>query len=219
MGNIIHFLITYLAKHPSILNTINFSKMDVMMCVQLLSLIFVLTTYSCAEYIIHKIHHPDTTEVNSFLITKDYLIAYTCGVVEYLIERYFWPSKSDPHSIMIYIGYALIAVGLYIRFAAIITAGKSFTHLVQLRKTKDHVLITHGIYKYIRHPGYLGFLIFAVGTQIMLKNFFSVIGFYIVLWNFFNRRIAYEERGLIDMFGQEYRDYRDRTPTWIPFIK
>ncbi|OHT07280.1 hypothetical protein TRFO_24620 [Tritrichomonas foetus] len=186
---------------------------------QLSFLLIVIVGYHVAEYLLAKHFHPDTTTASSFLITTEYLIAFTVGLVEFLIERYFWASKSDSSSLTIWVGIAMVIVGLYIRFSSIITAGKSFTHLVQYRKRAEHKLITHGIYKYIRHPGYFGFFVFAVGTQIMLKNFFSVIGFICVLWYFFYDRIKDEEEALVEFFGREYIEYRERTPTWIPFIK
>jgi protein-S-isoprenylcysteine O-methyltransferase len=80
-------------------------------------------------------------------------------------------------------------------------------------------LITQGIYHWIRHPGYLGFYVFAVGTQIALKNAFAVVVYIVVLWRFFHDRIVWEEGCLVDMFGADYRRYRGNTPTWIPFIE
>jgi protein-S-isoprenylcysteine O-methyltransferase len=79
--------------------------------------------------------------------------------------------------------------------------------------------VTYGVYRYIRHPGYFGFFVFALGTQTMLQNPVTIVVFAVVLWRFFSERIRAEERGLISMFGREYELYRDRTPTWLPFIK
>ena len=187
---------------------------------QLFTLFFVIFFYHIAEYLLAKHFHPESTTASSFLITWHYLIAFTTGLVEYLIERYFWPvQKTDSSSFVIWFGFILIIVGLYIRFAAIITGGKSFNHEVQNSKSDDHVLVTNGIYKYFRHPGYFGFFVFAIGTQLLLKNIISTIAFIFVLWNFFNDRIHYEEMYLIQMFGNAYIEYRRKTPTWIPFIQ
>ena len=186
---------------------------------QVFFLLIVITGYHIAEYLLARHYHPKSTDSSSFLITKEYLLAFGFGFSEFIIGRYFWASKSDSSSIIIWTGFIMIIVGLYIRFDAIITAGKSFTHLVQYSKKKNHVLITHGIYRYIRHPGYFGFFVFAVGTQLLLKNFFSVILFIAVLWYFFYDRIKSEEEALVRFFGDDYIQYRKRTPTWIPFIK
>ena len=186
--------------------------------IQIGGLFFLLIYYHVAEYVIHRMHHPKDTTTGSFLITPEYLLAFSIGILEYFIERYFYPWK-ESLDFVFWFGVVCVAVGLYIRFAAILTAGKSFTHIVQYTKRKDHKLITTGIYKYVRHPGYLGFFIFAVGTQIALKNPITICGFVAVLWRFFSDRIEDEEEALCRMFPNEYDEYRKKTPTYIPFIK
>ena len=68
------------------------------------------------------------------------------------------------------LGLTLVVVGEAMRKAAILTARHNFTHMVQLTRRAQHALVTHGIYKHIRHPGYLGWLLWAVGTQLLLQN-------------------------------------------------
>ena len=92
-----------------------------------------------------------------------------------------------------------------IRFTPIITAGKSFTHIIACYKVEGHVLIKGGIYKYIRHPSYLGFLIFAPATQMILLNPITTILFVIVTWYFFYDRIPDEKESLLEIFGDEYK--------------
>lgn len=185
---------------------------------QIIFILAILVLYSVAEYLIHKAIHPESTDTGSFLITKPYLIAYSCGMIEYVIGQYFFPFKSNWSNPIKIFGIICIIIGLYIRFAAILTAQKSFTHRLRYRKTEEHKLITHGIYHYIRHPGYFGFFVFALGTQIFYLNPISVAGFTYVLWHFFNDRIISEENALIFMFGDEYVKYKEVTPTWIPLI-
>lgn len=186
---------------------------------QLATLFVVLVCYHVAEYLLAKHFHPKETKLSSFLITQEYLLAFSIGLNEYFIERMVWPIfKTDSSSIILWLGVSMIAVGLFIRFSAILTAGKSFNHVIQ-DDSHGNKLITHGVYKYIRHPGYFGFYVFAIGTQLMLKNIISTVGFIIVLWHFFSDRIYYEEMTLVRMYGNDYVQYRDKTPTWIPFVK
>lgn len=185
----------------------------------LLSLVSLLVCYHIAEYIVHKTIHPEITDKRSFLITWQYLIAFFVGIIEYLLECiYFYDFKHSWTNPMIWIGVLLIVVGLDFRFGAMIHAGKSFTHQISRIKRSDHRLVTDGIYKYIRHPGYLGFLLFAIGTQVYLSNVISPIAFAITLWIFFYYRIIDEEHLLLSFFGEEYAQYRSKTPTYIPFI-
>lgn len=52
----------------------------------------------------------------------------------------------------------------------------------------------------------------------MLLNPFCAVAYAAVAWKFFDDRIRTEEVPLERFFGQEYRDYRARVPTRIPFI-
>lgn len=72
---------------------------------------------------------------------------------------------------------------------------------------------------YTRHPSYLGFFTWALGTQIGLSNPLSTIIFAVVLWRFFSRRIRGEEIYLVAFFGREYEEYRKRVGVYIPFVR
>lgn len=114
----------------------------------------------------------------------------------------------------------MVIIGQIIRTLAQVHAGRSFSHIIARGlPAQDHVLVTNGIYAYSRHPSYLGFFIWAIGTQVMLRNPFSICSFTIVLWRFFNNRIQDEEIELVRFFGDDYKAYKRRTGTKIPFIK
>jgi hypothetical protein len=62
-----------------------------------------------------------------------------------------------------------------------VTAGPSFTHVIRHERQQGHHLVTHGIYHVVRHPGYLGWFVWSVGTQILLCNPFCAVGFAFVV--------------------------------------
>lgn len=186
---------------------------------QVCFLICIMFIFHFMEYFISKTFHPDTTSSESTLVTIPFLFAFSFGLAEYFIEIYLFDVwKSDIHSFVLWLGAFLILFGLFLRVLAECTAKQAFTHYIAEKKDPNHLLVTNGIYHFVRHPGYLGMFIFAIGTQVYLRNPISVIVFSSVLWKFFYDRIQYEETYLVSMFGSAYVEYRSKTSTWIPFI-
>lgn len=155
----------------------------------------------------------------AFLFSRDYFAATTVALVEYFVELWLFPEFKNSHYGIFLLGLALVLFGDFLRKLGMITAKQAFTHLIQYEKRSEHQLVTHGIYRFVRHPGYLGWFIWAPSTQIMLRNPISFVVFICAAWYFFNDRIPHEEQQLVKMFGQRYSDYRRKTPTYIPFIK
>lgn len=71
------------------------------------------------------------------------------------------------------IGSILTIIGLIIRVTAIVTLKQQFTYTVT--KIDNHELIETGLYKSIRHPGYLGQLIIFLGISTSLSNWLSIL--------------------------------------------
>merc|ERR1712196_56835 len=110
------------------------------------------------------------------------------------------------------LGMCMVTVGECFRKGALLTAGFGFTHAIEMEKRDEHKLATTGVYAFCRHPGYLGWYLWAVGTQVMLCNPVSIVLFYYVSYKFFADRIPFEERLLIKFFGDQYLDYKKKVP-------
>ncbi|KAF2126080.1 prenyl cysteine carboxyl methyltransferas-like protein Ste14 [Dothidotthia symphoricarpi CBS 119687] len=160
--------------------------------------------------------------VSSFLLTNgtQYRIAHGMAFIETFITTYFFPKWQTRVSTpsVIALGIAMIIVGQVVRSVAMAQAGTNFNHKVQSRKKEDHELVTNGLYAYFRHPSYFGFFWWGIGTQVMLGNVVSFLGYTGVLWWFFSQRISHEEKHLIGFFGHDYEVYKKTTRVWIPFI-
>ena len=114
------------------------------------------------------------------------------------------------------IGMTLTILGLIIRITSILTLKQQFTYTVT--KIENHELIESGLYKFIRHPGYLGQLIIFVGISTALSNWLSVVFMMIPVSIGFLYRITVEEKFMKEQMGQKYVDYQKKTKRLIPMI-
>ncbi|CAM8959423.1 unnamed protein product [Rhodiola kirilowii] len=186
---------------------------------QLLQMFCAVTFFHGSEFILAVVNHGiSNVTLESLLISKHYVLAMIFSLAEYMIELYFFPGLK----ILWWVsnsGLVMVVIGEVLRKLAIITAGKAFTHLIKRRREEHHNLVTNGVYKLVRHPGYTGFLVWSVGTQVMLCNPISTVVFLVVVWQFFATRIPYEEYYLRSFFGVQYEAYAERVPSGIPFVK
>ena len=96
------------------------------------------------------------------------------------------------------------------------TLGKQATGILVIRE--DHKLITTGIYKYARHPIYGAGLIGILGYILVVQAIFLPLLMFGLYFKVFFERVKYEEKILIEEFGQEYEEYRTTSKKFIPFI-
>jgi protein-S-isoprenylcysteine O-methyltransferase Ste14 len=114
------------------------------------------------------------------------------------------------------IGLILAIIGLIIRVTSILTLKQQFTYTVT--KIEDHELIESGLYRIIRHPGYLGQLIIFLGISTSLSNWLSILLMMVPVLLGYLIRIIVEEKFMIEQMGQKYIDYQKRTKKLIPMI-
>lgn len=117
--------------------------------------------------------------------------------------------------VLLIVGLAMVFSGIIIRFIAIGTLGKNFSGLLRIRE--GHTLVTTGIYRWVRHPAYLGAILLFVGIPVAVS---SVLGFLamLLLVVYLLFRIRLEEKMLTSRFGDEYREYVKRSKRLIPFV-
>ena len=113
------------------------------------------------------------------------------------------------------VGFVLFIFGVVLRAIGRVTLGRYYAY--GLRMLPDHKLMTHGVYKYVRHPISLAAILYSVGIPLILS---SLYGFAVMLLiiPLILYRLQIEERMLIDKFGDEYRQYMQKTKKLIPLI-
>ncbi|KAH3817929.1 protein-S-isoprenylcysteine O-methyltransferase-like [Dreissena polymorpha] len=179
-----------------------------------------LSIFHWSEYFTMAVTNPRSLALESYLLdhSKEYAVAAVASWVEFTVEWFLAPGLKQFRYISL-LGLSFVISGEVVRKLSMITASTNFNHYVQYRKQRDHQLVTHGIYSLCRHPSYVGWFLWSIGTQIILCNPVCLIGYTIVSWRFFNERIYEEEIALLNFFGEDYLDYQRRVGTGIPFIK
>jgi protein-S-isoprenylcysteine O-methyltransferase Ste14 len=78
-------------------------------------------------------------------------------------------------------------------------------------------LVTHGPYRWVRHPFYVTAALLMASVTVLTANWFIGISSVAVL-ALLAIRTPKEEQMLIARFGQQYRDYMATTGRFVPRI-
>jgi protein-S-isoprenylcysteine O-methyltransferase len=108
----------------------------------------------------------------------------------------------------------LFAVGLAVRWWAIVTLGRFFT--VDVVVEKDHELVERGPFRWVRHPSYTGVLVAFLGWAMTLRNWVAMAVVLVPIIVAFIRRMNVEEAALRGALGERYAEYMRRTKRLIP---
>jgi protein-S-isoprenylcysteine O-methyltransferase Ste14 len=116
---------------------------------------------------------------------------------------------------------SLAAVGAIACLAAIrwvlVSIGSNISETLLTKH--DHHLVTHGPYRWIRHPLYsvalLLLLLLALLADSWFLLIFPLVGFFVFRWIVIPR----EEANLIKVFGEQYEAYRRRTGALFPRLQ
>jgi len=142
------------------------------------------------------------------LITVGYALSFSIGATR--------TGRMNHWDAFFAVEVVLALTGLMIRVGSILTLGQYFTYSVA--QAENHKLIETGLYKFIRHPGYLGQLMIFAGISISLSNWLAVLFMMIPVAIGYIYRIRVEEGFMVEQMGESYLNYQRRTKRIIPMI-
>ncbi len=147
-----------------------------------------------------------------------YAIISTIPLIIFLI----WLGKT-PQSYLTPTQTWMQFTGLLVTSAAVILFKRSFARyslkeFLGLREEKSDILIKDGVQAWIRHPLYSATLMLLLGLCLYMptvENLISTVCIYIYI----PIGIYFEEKKLINQFGEQYLKYREEVPALFPNIK
>ncbi len=116
----------------------------------------------------------------------------------------------DPHFNILHLtSYALIIGGLML-------LGKAWEVLYKAQK--QHSLAIESVYKYLRHPQYLAFILIILGFLIQWPTLITLAMAPILIFRYI-RLAKTEEKEMLKVFGKEYETYKANVPGFLPSLQ
>ena len=88
-------------------------------------------------------------------------------------------------------------------------------HGVVSHSQRSRGLVSSGAFKYVRHPLYLGCILFYLGLALSTASLFSLV-LWVAICLVYNYLASYEEKLLEAKFGESYIIYKEKTGKWMP---
>jgi protein-S-isoprenylcysteine O-methyltransferase Ste14 len=115
-----------------------------------------------------------------------------------------------------WVGTAVFAAALALFLATHRQLGRNWSQTLELRE--GHTLVTHGVYRLVRHPMYSAFFLWGLAQLLLLQNWIAGPAGLIGFGTLYLFRIGREEAMMRAAFGQQYADYSARTKRIVPFV-
>ena len=163
--------------------------------------------------IIHPLNSVWRTRVRAAFWTAG-LSAWTVGGSLLWIFRPRLLAVEPPHPAILALGFALLAVELYLFWRVERElGGRRLVGLAELTGTGE--LNTSGLYGVVRHPRYAGMFCGVLGSAAIAgtPRLWAVVAVWAAL---VAAMIAFEDRELTARFGPAYSAYRKRVPAILP---
>lgn len=112
-------------------------------------------------------------------------------------------------------GVTIFTTGLLMAIASRIHLGKNWSDIETAKVMTEQAVVARGLYRFIRHPIYVGDLLLLIGIELSLNSWLVILAVLIapiVLW----QAISEERMLLVSLPG--YGAYCMRTKRFIPFV-
>jgi protein-S-isoprenylcysteine O-methyltransferase Ste14 len=134
-----------------------------------------------------------------------------------------WLSFADYNSTLIAsrlvgsCGVAFLVVAIWLFWRAHRDLGTNWSPSLEIGVR--HTLITHGVYRLVRHPMYASQFLYCVAQALLLHNWIAGLAGFVAFVPFYLVRVPEEERMMLNHFGDRYEEYCERTGRLVPRLR
>lgn len=142
------------------------------------------------------------------------IVAVIFGILMWCVSD----GLSDPREIgMVRVAaiFLAILVGALFCLSGVMAFRSAKTTVNPLKPESASSLVKSGIYRFSRNPMYVGFALFLVSWAFYLGSnltMFGVLGFVLFITRY---QILPEERAMIALFGDEFKEYSKTVRRWL----
>jgi protein-S-isoprenylcysteine O-methyltransferase Ste14 len=186
-----------------------------------------LRCYLLAGLIVHKVvwellkrrQSPVSSEQHSaqslgLKFVKAVKIGILLGIIVQTLVRDVLPITDAPFIIR-FVGVLIYSLGLVLAISARIQLGSNWTNIETAQVLSGQEVVSKGIYRYIRHPIYVGDLLLLFGFELSLNSWFVVA--VALMTPVVLRKALHEEKILIGNLP-DYANYCKNTKRFVPFL-
>lgn len=112
---------------------------------------------------------------------------------------------------LVYIGLSVGLSGLLLWMLSMAHLGNALKVLPNQSDSQEDGLVARGVYRYMRHPLYVGITLTLFGLFLACGSTLGMIYLFVIVIPLNIFRANLEEKALSTQFGERYRAYRNKT--------
>jgi protein-S-isoprenylcysteine O-methyltransferase Ste14 len=147
--------------------------------------------------------------VTVFLVDAFGGAAIVVSVLDFFLLQGRSLSGADP------LGLVIFLVGVGMTASALGALRGQYT--LKVKTSVSQTLVQSGLYRFIRHPVYLGLILVFFSASIAWTSAYGAL-LAVPTIPLLLRRIGIEESAMALRFGDEYASYRQKTKRLVPFV-
>ena len=140
-------------------------------------------------------------------------LLYGGAFVVLLVLRWFWPMPIFGHAVALWLGLALLVLGIGMAAWGIRTMQAAGTNVNPALLTT--AIVKSGPFRFSRNPLYLALMLLYLGLTLAFNTWWGIVLLVPVLIIMHRGVVLREERYLEQKFGETYRQYRSKVRRYL----